>query len=316
MFDALFDQFWTLTFSGIALGFIYVLIAMGYTMVYGVLRMINFANSEIFMVGAFATVMVSKYVFKLSNDVIPPSNIKLFLVILCCIGASMLASALLAFLVELVAYRHLRNRTTNRIAPLISAIGIGIVISEIVRILTGARTQFSPNIIPKKALATFQGAEIRLDNTITIIAGLILFIILDRFIKYSRLGKGIRAVSMDEDSAKLMGVNLNRVISLTFIIGGLMTGAAGFFYVNVYENVKFNMGFSLGLAAFTAAVIGGIGNIRGAFFGGISLGLVEIYASAIIGTQWKPVTVFIILILILLFKPNGIFGEAVQKTRV
>ena len=122
MFDALFDQFWSLTFSGIALGFIYVLIAMGYTMVYGVLRMINFANSEIFMVGAFATVMVSKYVFKLSNDAIPPSSFKLFFVILCCLLASMLASALLAFLVELVAYRHLRNRTTNRIAPLISAI--------------------------------------------------------------------------------------------------------------------------------------------------------------------------------------------------
>ncbi len=316
MFDTLIHQFWSLTFSGLALGFIYVCIAMGYTMVYGVLRMINFANSEIFTVGAFATMIVSKYVFDFSTEMIPPSNLKLLFVILCCLAASMLTSGLLAFLVELVAYRHLRNRTSNRIAPLISAIGIGIVISEIVRILTRARTQFSPNIIPKKVLFTFQGGEIRLDNTVTILAGLVLFIILERFIKLSRLGKGIRAVSMDEDSAKLMGVNLNRVISLTFILGGLMTGAAGFFYVNVYENVKYNMGFSLGLAAFTAAVIGGIGNIRGAFFGGISLGLVEIYASAIVGTQWKPVTVFLILILILLFKPNGIFGEAIQKTRV
>ena len=186
MFDTLIHQFWSLTFAGIALGFIYVLIAMGYTMVYGVLRMINFANSEIFTVGAFATVIVSKYVFELSNDAIPPSNMKLFFVILCCIGASMLVSAFLAFLVELVAYRHLRNRTTNRIAPLISAIGIGIVISEIVRIFTRARTQFAPNIVPKKVLATFQGAEIRLDNTITILAGLALFIILERFIKLPR----------------------------------------------------------------------------------------------------------------------------------
>ncbi len=316
MFDILIQQFWSLTISGVALGFIYVLISMGYTMVYGVLRMINFANSEIFMVGAFASVIVSRDVFHYTNDSIPPSGGKLALVTACSLLAAMLTSSFVAFMVELIAYRNLRNRTSNRIAPLITAIGMSIIISEIVRIMTKARAIFAPRIIEKQTLFVFHGADVRLDNTITIIAGLALFIALERFIKLSRLGKGIRAVSMDEDSAKLMGVNLNRVISLTFIIGGLMTGAAGFFYVNVYENVKYNMGFSLGLAAFTAAVIGGIGNIRGAFFGGISLGLLEIYASAIVGTQWKPVTVFVILILILLFKPNGLFGEAVQKTRV
>jgi branched-chain amino acid transport system permease protein len=112
-----------------------------------------------------------------------------------------------------------------------------------------------------------------------------------------------------------MGVNLNRVITVTFLIGGLATGAAAFFYVTVFEYTKFNIGFTMGLAAFTAAVLGGIGNIRGAFWGGLSLGLLEVYASAVLGTQWKAVTVFVVLVLVLLFKPNGLFGEAVQQTR-
>ena len=129
------------------------------------------------------------------------------------------------------------------------------------------------------------------------------------------MGKAIRAVSMNEDAAKLMGVDLNKVISATFLIGGMMSGAAAFFYTLTYENTKFNVGFTLGLAAFTAAVIGGIGNIRGAFFGGLSLGLVEVYASSILGTEWKSVTVFVILVLVLVLKPSGIFGEAVQQTR-
>jgi len=139
--------------------------------------------------------------------------------------------------------------------------------------------------------------------------------LLERFIKLSRMGKAIRAVSMNEDAAKLMGVNLNRVITTTFLVGGLATGAAGFFYITVFEYTKFNIGFTMGMAAFTAAVLGGIGNIRGAFYGGLSLGLLEVYASAVLGTQWKAVTVFIVLVLVLLFKPNGLFGEAVQNTR-
>ena len=152
-----------------------------------------------------------------------------------------------------------------------------------------------------------------MDTVLTIIFAAVLFVVLDRFVKFSRLGRAIRAVSMNEDASKLMGVDLNKVISATFLIGGLMSGAAAFFYTLTYENTKFNVGFTLGLAAFTAAVIGGIGNIRGAFFGGLSLGLVEVYASSILGTEWKSVTVFIILVLVLVLKPNGIFGEVVFK---
>jgi branched-chain amino acid transport system permease protein len=224
-------------------------------------------------------------------------------------------AGLTAVFVEFIAYRRLRARGTNRLATLISAIGISMVLSEIARLLTASRPVGSPRVLEKIVLTEVWGAQIRLDNVITIFAAGLIFIILERFIKLSRMGKAIRAVSMNEDAAKLMGINLNRVITTTFLVGGLATGAAGFFYITVYEYTKFNIGFTMGLAAFTAAVIGGIGNIRGAFFGGVALGLTEVYVSSILGTQWKSVTVFIILVLVLLFKPSGLFGEAITQAR-
>jgi branched-chain amino acid transport system permease protein len=138
---------------------------------------------------------------------------------------------------------------------------------------------------------------------------------LNQFVSKSHLGKAIRAVSMSEENSKLMGINLNRVITATFAIGGLTTGAAAFFFMVTYENTVFNVGFQLGIAAFTAAVLGGIGNLQGAFYGGLSLGLLEQFSSAILGSQWKSVTVFLVLVLVLLIRPSGIFGEAVQQTR-
>lgn len=315
MFAVLIDQFWALTIAGIALGFIYVLISLGYTMVYGVLRMINFANSEIFMWGTFGTVITSRDIFHYTQVSEPETGLKLVLVLFTSLLMSMLVAGLTAVFVEFVAYRRLRMKGTNRLATLISAIGISIVLSEIMRLLTDSRPVGSPRVLEKMILTEVWGANVRLDTVITIIAAAVIYFILERFVKLSRMGKAIRAVSMNEDAAKLMGVNLNRVITATFLVGGLATGAAGFFYITVFEYTKFNIGFTMGLAAFTAAVIGGIGNIRGAFYGGLALGLLEVYASAVLGTQWKAVTVFIVLVLVLLFKPNGLFGEAVQTTR-
>lgn len=315
MFTVLIDQFWALTIAGLALGFIYVLISLGYTMVYGVLRMINFANSEIFMWGTFGTVITSRDIFNYTQTSEPATGLKLAFVLISSLLMSMLVAGLTAVFVEFVAYRRLRMRGTNRLATLISAIGISIVLSEIMRLLTDSRPVGSPRVLEKMILTEIWGANIRLDTVITIFAAALIYFILERFIKLSRMGKAIRAVSMNEDAAKLMGVNLNRVITTTFLVGGLATGAASFFYITVFEYTKFNIGFTMGLAAFTAAVIGGIGNIRGAFYGGLALGLLEVYASAVLGTQWKAVTVFIVLVLVLLFKPNGLFGEAVQTTR-
>ena len=309
------DQFASLTVGGLSLGFIYVLIALGYTMVYGVLRMINFANSEVFMYGTFATIIVIRDLFGFTQQSEPATGIRLVYILVLCLVASMLMSGILSILLELVAYRRLRNRGSNKLAPLISAIGMSIVLAEFMRILTDSRYVGSPRVMEKKTLGNFFGAELRLDNVIIVVAGLILFISLSQFVQRTRLGKAIRAVSMNEDAAKLMGVNLNFVVSGTFLVGGLMTGAAGFFYVLKYENTSFNIGFELGIAAFTAAILGGIGNIKGAFYGGIVLGLLETYASFFLGTQWKAVTVFFVLVVVLYFRPNGVFGEAITQTR-
>ena len=315
MFDTLLHQFWQLTISGIALGFIYVLISLGYTMVYGVLRMINFANSEIFMWGTFATIVVTERIFKYTVNTAPATGFKLIEILFLCLIASMATSALVAITVEFLAYRRLRARGVNRLATLISAIGMSIALSEMMRILTNSRPANAPRVLEKKVLFEFLGAQVRIDNVLVIFAAAIIFTILERFIKLSRMGKAIRAVSMSEETSKLMGVNLNRVITITFAIGGLATGAAAFFYTTVYEITKFDVGFTMGIAAFTAAVLGGIGNIRGAMAGGIALGLLETYAAAVLGTQWKALTVFIVLILVLLFRPTGLFGEAIQQAR-
>lgn len=315
MFTVLIDQFWSLTIAGLALGFIYVLVSLGYTMVYGVLRMINFANSEIFMWGTFGTIVTSRDLFGYTQTSAPATGPKLALVLITQLLISMAVAGVTAIFVEYVAYRRLRAKGTNRLATLISAIGISIVLSELMRLLTDSRPVGSPRVLEKIILGEVWGANLRLDTIVTIVAAALIYFLLERFVKLSRMGKAIRAVSMNEDAAKLMGVNLNRVITATFLVGGLATGAAAFFYITVFEYTKFNIGFTMGMAAFTAAVLGGIGNIRGAFYGGIFLGLLEVYASAVLGTQWKAVTVFIVLVLVLLFKPNGLFGEAVQTTR-
>ena len=284
-------------------------------MVYGVLRMINFANSEIFMWGTFGTIITSRDIFGYTQTSAPATGPKLALVLISQLLMSMAVAGLTAVFVEYVAYRRLRAKGTNRLATLISAIGISIVLSELMRLLTDSRPVGSPRVLEKIILGEVWGANLRLDTIVTIFAAAGIYVLLERFVKLSRMGKAIRAVSMNEDAAKLMGVNLNRVITTTFLVGGLATGAAAFFYITVFEYTKFNIGFTMGMAAFTAAVLGGIGNIRGAFYGGLFLGLLEVYASAVLGTQWKAVTVFIVLVLVLLFKPNGLFGEAVQTTR-
>jgi len=182
-------------------------------------------------------------------------------------------------------------------------------------IITGAQPRSAPRLLEKWSFGEIAGANFRIDTMMAIVIPIIIFVFLNRFVTKTRLGKSIRAVSMSEENSKLMGININRVITYTFLIGGLTTGAAAFLFMTVYENTVFFIGFNMGIAAFTAAVLGGIGNLRGAFYGGIALGLMEQFASAVIGSAWKAVTVFVVLVVVLLFKPNGLFGEAVQQTR-
>ena len=228
MFEVLIDQFWSLTIAGVALGFIYVLVSLGYTMVYGVLRMINFANSEIFMWGTFGTIIASRDIFGYTQTSAPATGPKLALVLISQLLMSMAVAGLTAVFVEYVAYRRLRAKGTNRLATLISAIGISIVLSELMRLLTDSRPVGSPRVLEKIILGEVWGANLRLDTIVTIFAAAGIYFLLERFVKLSRMGKAIRAVSMNEDAAKLMGVNLNRVITTTFLVGGLATGAAAF----------------------------------------------------------------------------------------
>jgi branched-chain amino acid transport system permease protein len=309
------DQFWSLTFGGLSLGFIYILIALGYTMVYGVLRMINFANSEVFMVGTFATIIIVRDVYNFTQTSEYATGFKLWLILGTALFASMAVSGILSVLIELIAYRRLRRMNSGVLAPLISAIGVSMVLAESMRILTDSRPVASPRAMEKKFIGKFFDADIRLDNTIIIVAAIFLLALLLAFVNRTRLGKAIRAVSMNPSASKLMGINIDGVVSITFLVGGLMTGAAGFFYVLKYENSSFSIGFELGIAAFTAAILGGIGNIKGAFYGGLSLGLLETYASFFLGTQWKAVTVFTVLVIVLYTRPNGLFGEALTQTR-
>jgi branched-chain amino acid transport system permease protein len=284
-------------------------------MVYGVLRMINFANSEVFMVGTFATIIVVRDVYKFTQTSEYATGFRLWLILATALIASMLISGILSVLIELVAYRRLRRMNSGVLAPLISAIGVSMVLAESVRILTDSRPVASPRAMEKSFIGKFFDADIRLDNTIIIVSAFVLLMLLLTFVNKTRLGKAIRAVSMNANAAKLMGINIDGVVSITFLVGGLMTGAAGFFYVLKYENSSFSIGFELGIAAFTAAILGGIGNIKGAFYGGLALGLLETYASFFLGTQWKAVTVFVVLVLVLYTRPNGLFGEAMTQTR-
>ncbi len=314
-FSVITSQFWSLALQGLALGLIYSLVALGYTMVYGVLRLINFANSEVFMLGTFAVLWIEIDLLGHPVTAAPLGGFELGYTLVLALVGSMIACAVLAVIVELVAYRRLRARGASRLASLISAIGVSIFLMETMRMFTESRPQTAPRLLDKWSFGEIAGANFRIDTVLAIIAPIVIFVILDQFVNRSRLGKAIRAVSLSEENAKLMGININRVISMTFLIGGLTTGAAAFLYTTVYENTVFNVGFNMGIAAFTAAVLGGIGNLRGAFYGGLALGMMEQFASAVLGSQWKAVTVFVVLVLILLFKPNGLFGEAVQQTR-
>jgi len=274
-FSVITTQFWSLALQGLALGLIYSLVALGYTMVYGVLRLINFANSEVFMLGTFAVLWIEIELLGHPVTAKPIGGFELVYTMVIALVGSMIACAVIAVLVELVAYRRLRARGAAPLSSLISAIGVSIFLMETMRMVTESRPHTAPRLLEKWSFGEIAGANFRIDTMLAIVSPIIIFLILDQFVNRSRLGKAIRAVSLSEENAKLMGININRVISLTFLIGGLTTGAAAFLYTTVYENTVLNVGFNMGIASFTAAVLGGIGNIRGAFYGGLALGMME-----------------------------------------
>src|SRR4051812_30503303 len=313
-FHCLSDQFWPQTVDGLTLGAIYALIALGYTLVYGVLRLINFAHSEIFMIGVFATLFMFHAMGVNAGD--PSSHgLALFGLLLGAAAAAMAASGVAAVVMERLAYRPLRRRGAPRLAALITAIGISLTLQEVFALRYGRNQIGLPRVLEKRQLASLFDANLRSDKVVIIASSLILMLALDRFVATARLGRGIRATAQDAETAALMGVDINRVIALTFLLGGLLAGAAGLLYAVFFESARYNIGFLPGIKAFTAAVLGGIGNIRGALLGGFLLGLLENWGATVLGGQWKDVFAFTVLVLVLLFRPTGLLGESLGKSR-
>ena len=300
--------------DGLTLGAVYALIALGYTLVYGVLRLINFAHSEIFMLGVFAS-LFTMHAMGIEPGDPAKTGIALVVVLAVSIGASMLASGTAAVVMERVAYRPLRRRNAPRLSALITAIGISLFLQELFAVRYGRNQLGFPRVMGKHQIAEVAGANVRNDKLLVFVASIVLMVALERFVAQSRLGRGIRATAQDPETAALMGVNIDKVVVLTFLLGGLLAGAAGALYGIFFEYAKYNIGFVPGIKAFTAAVLGGIGNIRGALLGGLLLGLLENWGSAVLGGEWKDVFAFSVLVLVLMFRPTGLLGESLGRAR-
>jgi branched-chain amino acid transport system permease protein len=313
-----------LTVTGLTLGALYAMIALGYTLVYGVLQLLNFAHSEIFMIGSFGGL----YGLIWLGVEEPIAGIGLVVTLTLAFIPAMFFAGLTAVSMERFAYRPLRKHGTPRLAYLITAIGVSLFLSNLFSLLDGQPhlgLPFDwPNIAgrapvrypqPMQRELVFTIGGVRVDNLqlLVIVVSVGMMVLLDRFVTKTRMGLGIRSVAEDPETASIMGVNINRVISLTFLVGGVMAGAAGLLYGIFFKQTQFSVGFIPGIKAFTAAVLGGIGNIRGAALGGFTLGLVENLGSACIGLQWRDVIAFSVLVLVLMFRPTGLLGERVGK---
>lgn len=314
--QSLVTNFWPATFDGLTFGAIYGLVALGYTLVYGVLNLINFAHSEVFIVGAYGVVFVLTSLGFGPNA--PTIGIGAIIGdLLLALVVAMIASALTAFLLERLAYRPLRKRNPPRLVYLIVAIGASFTIQYIIFLVRGANAEPAVTMFIPQPIFTVFGTIIDSQQITIVVAAVILMVLTDQFIRRSKTGRGIRAVAQDPDTATLMGVNRERIIVTTFVLGGLLAGAAALFYVmKVPSGVQFNGGFVLGIKAFAAAVLGGIGNIRGALLGGLLLGLIGNYGQLLLGdSQWTDVIAFIVLVLVLLVKPTGILGTSLARSR-
>jgi branched-chain amino acid transport system permease protein len=318
-YELLIGIFPQVLLDGILLGFMYALIALGYTMVYGVLEFINFAHSEIFIFGAFVGVEILLSLQSAGWLARLPWAVVLILVIL----AGMLASGLLAVTIERVAYRPLR--AAPRLIPLISAIGVSFFLQDVIRLFESMWRNAFNLVYPTMDVMNIRfeltsTLDVSVRSLVVIVAALLMLWSLHVLVNRTKMGTAIRAVAEDQAAASLMGINVNRIISLTFLIGGAMGGAAGVLFGIQYSLINPYTGFIPGLKAFTAAVLGGIGNIPGAMLGGLVLGLLEAFAASYMSlltggafcAEYKDIFAFSVLILILIFRPKGLLGEVVR----
>ncbi len=304
MFTFLLQQ----TVNALTVGSIYALIALGYTMVYGVLRLINFAHSEMFMAGSFVAVFLAG---ALGLSGFPGAAVLVGVATFVVIG-------LLGMAIEVVAYRPLRNK--SRLAPMLSALGMAVIIQNVVMLVAGRRPLIYPSMLPR-GVVDVAGVIITWKQITILLIALALMVGLELFVNRSRLGLRIRAVAESANTASLIGINPNIPISAIFFIGPGLGAVAGVLYASYYGVATFTMGFVIGMKAFTAAILGGIGSITGAMLGGVLLGFIETFATAllpsltggVIGTEYRDIFAFSVLVLILLFRPSGLLGAKVSE---
>ncbi len=306
------DQFLQQTINGVQLGSIYALVALGYTMVYGVLRLINFAHGDVFMVGAFAGFYAARALHLEEKPTMGAALLALLPVLI----ASMLACCLLGLLIERLAYKPLRR--APRLTALITAIGVSLFLQNAAQIVFKADPKFFTSVTPQGVASTVQmgGVTISKDQMVLVVASALLMAILWYIVQKTRMGKAMRAVSHDTDAAALMGINTDTVISFTFGLGAALAGAAGVLFAALtYAKILPLMGVQIGLKAFVAAVVGGIGSIPGAMLGGLLMGLSESFVKGAprIGSfepsRWTDAVAFVLLIVVLLVRPAGLLGK-------
>ncbi len=302
------DVFFQQIVNGLSLGGIYALIALGYTMVYGIIELINFAHGDVYTLGTFFTLAILT-ALDVSGEL---HGLPLVGVILLAVIASMLLCGIVGVLIERLAYRRLRN--APRLAPLITAIGMSFILENVMQLWRGPSPVPLPDFFPNPSL-DIGGVSISAKQALVIVLAVVMMVALNLFIYKTKIGKAMRATAQDRDAAQLMGININTTIAMTFLIGSALAGAAGFVSGVYYGTTWFFNGFEAGLKAFTAAVLGGIGNVAGAMVGGFAIGLIEAIATQYIpqGEQWSNVIVFSVLVLVLIFRPSGLLGEALPE---
>lgn len=291
--------------QGLTLGYVYALIALGYTMVYGILQLINFAHGEIYMLGAYMTVIT--FAFFTSSGL---TEVSLLLSLVVSLLISILFVSAYGATVERVAYRPLRN--APRLSPLISAIGVSIFLQNFVMLSQGATYKVFPSLFSETGIS-IGNARITPVQIAIIIGSTITMIILNLFILKTKTGRAMRAVAQDRVMASLVGIDPDRIIAITFVIGSALAAVAGFMVTLYYSLINYYIGYIAGIKAFTAAVLGGIGSIPGAMVGGIILGLIEGLAAGYISSEYKDAYAFIVLIIILLIRPSGLFKKAMEE---
>jgi branched-chain amino acid transport system permease protein len=300
-FDVLLQQ----TINGLSLGAMYALLALGFTLVYGILELINFSHFNVFMVGSFIAMGVLQ-LFGLTGQDIVMTGLPLAGVLLVTFAVTMLGSGVLGVVIERLSLRPLRN--VKGPAAMITTIGVSYILFNVVLLALGADSKNFPNPLPPIKWQ-IGGAVLRLREILIWIVSLLLMIGLYFFVQKSKMGKAMRATAQDPEAARMMGVEVDQVIIMAFFLGSALAGAGGMIFGLYYNFTSFIIGFTAGLRAFTAAVLGGIGNVPGAMVGGLIIGMIEAMAGQFIATEWTDVIIFSILVLVLVFRPAGLFGR-------